>query len=324
METKRRSVPYQVAAQLKFASGHRCCVCRHRGDVLHHLDGNPSNNEFENLAFLCFNCHDDATRTGGLRRKLTKADIVVSRDDWYERVKRHGIEWACSLPDDTPGRFSREELRTLTLDALAIDAIRDFDNKCQRDDWEKLKRDVKALFRYTDFRYGKAVRNELLSVLGGVTSLTREGMPYVTAGAVGGVISATLPIFNLVGKQTQLEGTTESELLVVGCSLGFDLAYDGLRWLQNLAVADVGLDILWIILRFAELNDLSEVRTSALEEFARLEEVAKQHVSAISEDALEWIRFKRDDALAVDFADAPPIPREIDERISKIKMRKQA
>lgn len=54
----------QIARSLKEANGWICERCKHPHDVpsghvltVHHLDGNPSNNDHWNLAVLCQRCH---------------------------------------------------------------------------------------------------------------------------------------------------------------------------------------------------------------------------------------------------------------------------
>ena len=79
-----------MAARVKFASDRTCCICRERGKrfQIHHIDGDPGNNEFENLVVLCLEDHDRTQSKGGFGRKLDADEIIQSRDDWIDRVLR--------------------------------------------------------------------------------------------------------------------------------------------------------------------------------------------------------------------------------------------
>jgi hypothetical protein len=65
-----------------FETDDSCAICGTKGiDVLteHHIDGNRSNNEYDNLIILCHNCHHKITNNKGLAK-----DKIVER-------KRHLI-----------------------------------------------------------------------------------------------------------------------------------------------------------------------------------------------------------------------------------------
>jgi len=83
-----RRPPRGIAAQVKYSSHLRCCVCKRPGDHIHHIDPAGASDDPDNLALLCFHCHDEATRTGGLRAKLTPQDIRLYRDKWHADVER--------------------------------------------------------------------------------------------------------------------------------------------------------------------------------------------------------------------------------------------
>lgn len=86
---KRVRPPDDISEEVMFRHDRTCCVCRDKGkDVqIHHLDENPSNNDPENLAVLCFDHHNDTQIRGGFGRKLSAAAVTVNRDDWVRRVE---------------------------------------------------------------------------------------------------------------------------------------------------------------------------------------------------------------------------------------------
>jgi hypothetical protein len=85
----RIPVPEDVATLLMFRSDRTCCVCHERGEPIqiHHIDEDPSNNYPDNLAVLCFHCHDETQIKGGFGRKLDAAQVTYFRDDWHRRVE---------------------------------------------------------------------------------------------------------------------------------------------------------------------------------------------------------------------------------------------
>lgn len=100
----RTEIPADTAAQVLFASDRTCCVCRkpEKPVQIHHVDENPANNDDDNLAVLCFDCHHETQIRGGFDRKLDAAQIVAYRNDWIGRVaskrdRMHGSKQAGAL-----------------------------------------------------------------------------------------------------------------------------------------------------------------------------------------------------------------------------------
>ena len=59
MAKQRVKIPKATEDDLMLKSKGNC-YCGKRGDQIHHIDGDPSNNNFDNLVLLCFDHHDDA------------------------------------------------------------------------------------------------------------------------------------------------------------------------------------------------------------------------------------------------------------------------
>jgi len=83
-------IPNDLAIEVLYASNRTCCVCGERGKIIqiHHIDENPSNNVFENLAVLCLECHHNTQIKGGFGRTLNVPLVIKYRDKWLDRVKR--------------------------------------------------------------------------------------------------------------------------------------------------------------------------------------------------------------------------------------------
>jgi hypothetical protein len=87
---KRIEIPDAKQAQVQFASDRTCCVCRIKGKPfqIHHIDENPANNEFNNLAVLCLECHNETQIRGGFGRKLNADQVILYREDWLKQVAK--------------------------------------------------------------------------------------------------------------------------------------------------------------------------------------------------------------------------------------------
>jgi hypothetical protein len=102
MANERVPIPDVLAAEVMFASDHTCCVCRlekHKVQI-HHIDEDPSNSTFENLAAICLNCHSDAHTTGAFVRNLPPELIRLYNSSWQDIVKLR-----LRPPTELPGKL---------------------------------------------------------------------------------------------------------------------------------------------------------------------------------------------------------------------------
>jgi hypothetical protein len=53
---------------------------------IHHADGNPRNNNEDNLIPLCGNCHDRASKKIGLSREITPKQLLTYKKNWELEV----------------------------------------------------------------------------------------------------------------------------------------------------------------------------------------------------------------------------------------------
>lgn len=111
----RVSITDKLAAEVMFSADRTCCVCRTEKlkVQIHHIDENPSNNSFENLAVICLHCHSDAHTSGAFVRRLTPELLALYNKSWREIVKLRLIP-----PQQTP---SNVELAQETLLQASLD-----------------------------------------------------------------------------------------------------------------------------------------------------------------------------------------------------------
>jgi hypothetical protein len=97
---KRKKTPPGTETDVLTRSARRCCICfglaadftEKQGQIAH-LDGDPSNPDFENLAWLCLPHHDKYDGTTSQSKGLTIREVKKYRTRLYEAVDqmRKGI-----------------------------------------------------------------------------------------------------------------------------------------------------------------------------------------------------------------------------------------
>jgi hypothetical protein len=85
----RVEIPQELAARVMFDSDRTCCVCRLPGKAtqIHHIDEDASNNAYENLAVLCFDCHSGAHTKLAFARSLNALQLKLYNESWRDLVR---------------------------------------------------------------------------------------------------------------------------------------------------------------------------------------------------------------------------------------------
>ncbi len=85
----RISIPKQIVADIVVKSFNYCNLCyKHTDDwQIHHIDEDPSNNDPDNLVFLCLNCHSKIHTKRSMSGNYTKEIIKTYRDQLYKIIK---------------------------------------------------------------------------------------------------------------------------------------------------------------------------------------------------------------------------------------------
>ena len=79
----RVPIPEDLKAEILSRTNNRCCVCQTPFVQFHHIDEDPSNNQFDNIAPVCPNCHGQAHARSALTVNLTPLRLTEIRDRWY-------------------------------------------------------------------------------------------------------------------------------------------------------------------------------------------------------------------------------------------------
>jgi len=88
MTKERKPISETIKHEVISRCNNRCCVCQTPFIVIHHIDEDPSNNQIDNLAPLCPNCHSQAHSSSQMTTNLTSSRITTLRDKWYEYCVR--------------------------------------------------------------------------------------------------------------------------------------------------------------------------------------------------------------------------------------------
>lgn len=123
--TSRKRIPDSTQADILVQCRRRCCVCfgldrdedLKKGQIAH-LDGNRNNNERENLAFLCFDHHDEFDSSTSQSKGLTVGEVIQFR----EELHYHFGNWSSRLAHDELLNFLA--FASADLDAMARAAIK--------------------------------------------------------------------------------------------------------------------------------------------------------------------------------------------------------
>lgn len=84
--TLRRNIPQQIADELMYRNRHTCCICQtpRKHVQIHHIDSDPSNNTFFNLAVLSLDCHSLVTGDEGMGRKYSPGEVAKYKAQWEQ------------------------------------------------------------------------------------------------------------------------------------------------------------------------------------------------------------------------------------------------
>ena len=84
----RPAIPKDIEDNLLVSCQHRCCICGEFGVQIHHIDGDPTNNDESNLIPLCGTCSQKvhitfppAARTHG----ISEDQLKIYKKNWIEK-----------------------------------------------------------------------------------------------------------------------------------------------------------------------------------------------------------------------------------------------
>jgi hypothetical protein len=101
MASARKRISAKVEEEILFLADHTCSICttRYKDVQIHHIDGDPSNNDLTNLVIVCLDCHSRVTGGRGLGRSYTLGEVRRYKRNWEARVRAtRGAHKSVSAP----------------------------------------------------------------------------------------------------------------------------------------------------------------------------------------------------------------------------------
>jgi hypothetical protein len=106
--SKRPAVPTAIAEAILTACVRRCCLCaalsgdfaERRGQIVH-LDHDPTNNRLSNLAFLCFDHHDQYDSRTSQAKGMTAGEVKNHLATLLERIASGALDAKAAAPAST-------------------------------------------------------------------------------------------------------------------------------------------------------------------------------------------------------------------------------
>lgn len=286
----RKRIPDEVQADVIFKSNRECVVCDNhkRGDQIHHIDGDKSNNKFENLAFLCFDCHHEASLTGGLKKKLSAKTIIKFRDHKYQVIAKER-ENSLKLFNSPVSELTTENILTTTKSAVIIIELEKIKEEYFSANWDKRSNIIEKLHKYSDHtNFRLAV--DIFNFLTVAADQTRGGM---TTDVAISIFSLLLDYFPYSDEKVDKEKIIE--LSNQCANIAFSLVYDTTIYLKNYDIAMYGLTILKYIYKKGKQNQLKQLIDKVNETYSEIERNLQRPERKDLGEALQLVReFKTD------------------------------
>ena len=284
----RKRIPKAIEFEVDLKSGRRCCVCKMRGDHIHHIDGNPANNAFENLVLLCFNDHNEASITGGLRRGLTMERIVRYRDRHYSEVAKEKAA-AIKVVTSDISKLTSEDLLQAAKDAIIILDLENIKADYNDADWAGKEEQVRKLNKFIEHSSDRAAY-DILAFLEIASSETRVGMPNTLSSSIVWMALSYYPTsYRKSNKQHDLE---TGKLCL---AIGFNTAYDCAIKLKKLSLIPNGLTLWKHLYKHAKQTKNLKLQHEVQSNYDNLEETLQRPERDDLGNALELVRIFRAD-----------------------------
>lgn len=107
---KRKPVSQSVESEVLTNCRRRCCLCAYLNDdwnlksgQIAHIDQNPANSDYANLAFLCLDHHDQYDSKTSQSKGLRPGELRQYRDQLYDEIEsKIGV---CEADNNAPGQL---------------------------------------------------------------------------------------------------------------------------------------------------------------------------------------------------------------------------
>lgn len=315
MAIKRKNIPNATEGELLFRADYKCCVCNKRGDHIHHLDEIPSNNNIDNLVFLCFPHHNEASIKNSLSKTLKKEAIIKYRLHHYKVIENKRKKELGEL-DRPIKQLTEEKLLTVTKTALIILELENIKSSYFFADWNKRSEMINELSKYVNHTNNR-LAHDIIEFLSMAASQTRAGMTEDVASNILAKILSFCPSLHIKEDRKQA-----IELAKQCIYIGDSIAYDSFIHLRKINIAMYGLTIMKFIYRQANENNITELKKEVLSAYKRLQTNLERPDRTDLIDAQEILKTFKEDLQEWDLA-FPVLSEHLMERLAKEQKNKK-
>lgn len=252
----RKKIPVAIETEVLFLSDMKCCVDKNKGDHLHHIDGNNSNNNFDNLALLCFNCHNLASITNNLTRKLTPSVIKKYRALHYTAIKIQRENSLKKISGKTLKKFTQEDIIEASITSIILIEITKIQDEYSKDVRMDRNEILKKILIFKN-QSNPRILISILDFLNRVVSETRSGLPSNMISTAENIIASYFCELN--------SKTTKQQFFELGKSaieVGETIAYDTSIHSLNFKSMSIGYSIIDFINHLAKVKKIKQLEDS--------------------------------------------------------------
>lgn len=284
----RKKINSTTEAEVMFKADRKCCVCNGLGHHIHHIDSDNSNNKIDNLALLCFSCHDDASSIGNLGKKLSANAIKKYRNHQYAVIDTQRSSML-QTPTRTINKVNDTDLFNAALSAGVLLEIVKIEDSYFKASWNKKSEVLDELSKYHEFstyRISVYVMEFLLKA----SNLTRSGMTNSVASNIHSLIICYFPPIN--GKDSKKK---VYDLGKVVLNIGFNIAYDAFIKLDNYYLAAYGISIFKIAYQEANRTKNVKLTDEVYKKYEELESTLNRPERKDLISAIELVKIFKED-----------------------------
>lgn len=264
LKVARKKISADIEAEVMFKSNLLCCVDQKRGDQIHHIDGNNSNSNFDNLALLCFDCHHEASIKGNLRKKLSPKTILKFREHHYKVIQNQRDAFLKKLSHPIQ-KLTTEDLLNAAMEAIMLLEIEKL--KIEYFNIRKSERgSVLDKFDAYENHISSRIAYEVLTFLVRVTYGTRDDMHPHTAQQIYFLATTFLRVSNTKSTTTQ-----KNQLGIEALRISYNMLYDSIIHLRNLEIAQWALLLTKNVYWFSKDQKLSALIEKVHENYKEFE-----------------------------------------------------
>ncbi len=284
----RKKINNTIEAEIMFKADRKCCICNEHGHHIHHIDGNNSNNVFDNLALLCFKCHDNASSIGNLGKKLSANTIKKFRNHQYAVIEAQRSSML-QTPTRTINKVNDTDLFNAALSAGILLEIVKIEDSYFKASWNKKEEILDELSKYYEFSTYR-ISAYVIEFLLKASNSTRHGMPYSVASKIHSLIICYFPPIN--GKDSKQRVYDLGEVVL---NIGFNIAYDAFVKLDNYYLAANGVSIFKIAYKEGKRTKNVKLINEVYKKYEELESALNRPERKDLISAIELVKIFKED-----------------------------